>query len=159
MTFYDVNLYAVKREAIESTMKKVFTAVALCGLVLRLVPEVWEIRPDRSQDSTGYFIFCLRGLLAGFLLVWGLTVLCNQLAEWQWKPKVVEEQRKSFVHAKCIAEQLEQAKCKSEQDRRLSDREAAGQELDQIEKFWGIEPSQDLDLKKRVERLQPMFTK
>lgn len=155
-TYYDVNLYAIRRDAIERTTKVVFTGVALFGLLVRLYAEV-SGRSSHSHDRKHYNRLSFALLLAGILLVWVGGEGCKQIAEWQWKPKVVEVQRKSFVHAKCIADQLEHARCVQEQDRRVSDREVAEQELGQIEKFWGVESSGELQ--QRIKRLQPMFPK
>src|ERR1700682_4558547 len=65
MSFFGANPYAVKRDAIESTMKWIFAVVALFGLVLQLWAEIWGVNlPDRSHNSKYYINFCVGSLVA-----------------------------------------------------------------------------------------------
>ncbi|MDF0673185.1 MAG: hypothetical protein P0120_02415 [Nitrospira sp.] len=74
MSFWGENPYAVKRDAIDNTMKWMFTLVASLGLVLQIWAEIWgENLPDRLYDSSYYTVFSVIGLVVVGSLVWLLT--------------------------------------------------------------------------------------
>jgi hypothetical protein len=149
MTYWDANLYAIKRDTIESTMKWSFTMVALGGFLVRLLTEISD-PPNRSKDwrYLHYSIFFAVWLLASVMGVYVLKEVNNQIARSHWEPIVIKEQRKPFEHAKAVAEQ----------DGKGNDLKVAEDELGQIEKLLWEDESRG-DLRQRVERLQPMFTK
>lgn len=147
MTFFDTNPFAVKRNEIERTMKEAFTGVALCGFLLRLFAEISD-RPNRSHDWRYYYsIFCAGSFIAVVMLVWGVTIGGNLIARSHWEPKVIELQRENFERVKSFAQH----------DGKADDTKALEQQLSLIEKLLEVESHGDL--RQRVERLQPIFTK
>jgi hypothetical protein len=146
MTFFDTNPFVVKRNEIESTMKWVFTGVVLCGFLLRLFAEISD-RPKRSHDWRYYSIFCAGCFIAVVMLVWGVTIVGNLIARSHWEPKVIELQRENFERVKSFAEH----------DGKADDTKAVKRQLSLIEELLEVESHGDL--RQRIERLQPIFTK
>jgi hypothetical protein len=169
MSFFGANPYAVKRDAIESTMKWMFAVVALIGLFLQLCAEIWGANlPDRSHDSNYYIILCVGGLVVVGIMLWVLTGVGNRIAKWQWQPTVIELQREIFERTKFVAEHdgwtpdhwetREAITAAGDSERyKANNMKTANEHLGQIEKLLEVESRGDL--RQRVITLQPMFPK
>lgn len=169
MSFWGENPYAVKRDAIETTMNWVFAIVALGALVLQLWAEIWGASlPERSHDSKYYISVSIGGLVAVGAIVWVLTGVGNWIARLRWQPTVIELQREIFDRAKFVVEHAGWRPEQWEQQEtitRAGDTErykaenmrAAGENLSQIEDLFEVKPQGDF--KQRVAALQPLFSK
>ncbi len=169
MSFFGENPYAVKRDVIETTMKWVFAIVALIGLVLQLWAEIWGAHlPERSHHMKHYINFGVGGLVAVGVMVWVLSGFGNWIARLQWQPAVVSLQREPFDRAKFVVEhdgwtpghwENQEAITRSgDSDRYKGDNmKAAGEHISQIEDLLDVNPQ--VDLRRRIEALQPVFSK
>ena len=170
MSFFGKNPYAIKRDAIDNTMKWMFTLVAGLGLALQVFAEIWgDNLPDRLHNSGYYMAFSVVGLVVVGSLVWLLTGVGNRIARWQWQPAIVESQRELFERAKFIVQHdgwtFEQWEKRATlalaltdgSDYKVKNEQMANQHLNQIEKLLEVESNGDLG--ERVARLERMFKK
>ncbi len=169
VSFFDANPYAIKRDAIENTMKWLFTFVAFIGLILQWSKEIWEASlPKRSHGTIYYLSFSLIALIVVCLMVWMLTGVGNRIARWQWQPDVVRLQSELFEQVKfVVTHEGWDANDWKTQDRiiaageaeryKVNNLKAADKNLRQIEKLLEVESLEDLHA--RVARLQPFFSK
>ena len=169
MSFFDANPYAIKRDAIENTMKWLFTSVAFIGLILQWSKEIWGASlPKRSHGTIYYISFSLISLVVVCLMVWMLTGVGNRIARWQWQPNIIRLQSELFEQAMFVVEHEGwDANGWKTKDRfiaageaenyKVDNLKAADKNLGQIEKLLEIESLGDLHA--RVAKLQPFFSK
>ena len=169
MSFFDPNPYAIKRDAIENTMKWLFAFVAFIGLILQWSKEIWETSiPKRSHGTIYYISFSLIALIVVCLMVWMLTGVGNRIARWQWQPDVVRLQSELFEQVKFVVAHegwdVNGWKTKDgiiatgeAEHYKVNNLKAVDKNLRQIEELLEVESLEDLHA--RVARLQPFFSK
>lgn len=167
MSFFEENPFALKRDVIETTMKWLFTGVALAGLALQLWAEVWGVHlRNQIYKRRLYVQATTGGVIAVAILVWALTGVGNSVARWKWQPKVIEMQRVMFDRSKFIVEHdgwtpehwenRNDLVSRGESDRlRSAGIETAEKNLTQIEDL--LEIGRSSDLSHRVEALHRFF--
>ena len=87
MLFLGSNPFAIKTDVIESTMSWLFTGLALFGLLLQLLAEIFSDRlPPRLYGGCTYIVVSAVSVIAALFLVLALTTIGNRIAKRQWLP-------------------------------------------------------------------------
>ena len=167
MSFFGENPFAVKRDAIDTAMKWIFTLVAVAGLALQLWAEVWAgDMPERLHSPRFYVLAAIGGLIAVGLIVWMLSGVGYWIAKKEWQPKVVAMQRELYERSKFAIEhdgwmpehwENREALTRDGESERLKPAgiNEADRFLAQIEDL--LEVGRRGDLSQRAQALQPFF--
>jgi hypothetical protein len=167
MSFIRENPFAIKRDAIDNVMTWIFTSLALIGLVLQILGEIWSDRlPGRQYTIRFYASFSLASLVAAVAVVVVLTAVGNRIAKSIWLPLIVAKMTEGYTQARFIvehdgwrADQLTvKATLPDPTSYRRANFETAEGRVAQIEKLLDLR-SGGSELKVRVERLKPYFEK
>jgi hypothetical protein len=165
MSFFGENLFAVKRDAIETVMAWIFTSFALIGLLIQVSGEIWGHQLQQRLYSNRFYtsMFVIAAVVA-IVVVRSLTAIGNRIAKRKWLPAVVMKLRDPYKEAEFIidhdgwrqdqlgvTETLADAACY-----RQTNFENATRTFEQIEKLLEL-PVDTGDLNRRAERLRPFF--
>lgn len=145
MSFHGENLFAVKRDIIESRKSWVFTVFATIGMIIKIASIIFSpYIPQRSHMGCVYMDFLFFTLLIMAFVVWLLIYLSKLWAQKDWLPIIVE---KNIYSYKNILTKMEKNESLSESDMNS---------LDRIEKLIGVNKLTD-DPEKRVVALKSYF--
>lgn len=167
-TYFGQNPFAVKRDAIESVMKWLFTAVAIIGLALQLGAEIWGGQLlERRYDASFYLWSTAGGVVAVAILVWVLTIAGKRVARSLWWPKIIASQTEGFTASAFVVEHdgwredqlpLRDTMSAGDAERyRAANLSQAEERVGQVEKLLEIRPEGELRL--RVARLKSLFSR
>lgn len=165
MSYWEQNPFMVKRSEIERVLAWLFTLLALLGLLIRVVAEIFGDRiQERLHHRTFYFKFFTYGILLMGFIVCGLGRIGHLVARQFWSPKVVESQRELFTHTKFMIEhdgwepqQYEHlARPDKTEERRKQNWERIDKNLAQMEKLFELPRAEDT-AERRLETLKPYF--
>jgi hypothetical protein len=164
-SFWDENPFAIKRDAIDNVMTWIFTCLALVGLLLQIIGEIFSDRfPERQYTIRFYAWFSFASLLALVAVVFFLTAIGNRIAKRTWMPLIVAKMTDAYNQTRFIIEhdgwRADQMNVKDTladpTPYRRANFETAESRIAQIEKLLDL-PSDGDDLKLRLERLKPYF--
>ena len=160
-TFFGSNPYAIKRDAIATTMTWIFTSVTMLGLVIQVLMAICNLE-ERRHSTQFYSCLFVIFLAATVALAVGLTKIGDRVARHSWLPEIVANQREVYEIAKYTVEhdgvrkdQLAAGAALSAEDKAANLKTAASY-IEQIEKLLDIEPSQQ-DLAVRLDEIKPYF--
>jgi hypothetical protein len=166
-SYYGEHPFMIKGGAIDRATTWIFTGVAVLGLVLQAVKEIFGRNiPDRMHSVGCYVWFFFGGVVAMMLVVWGLTALARIIARPFWLPKVVDSQREVFSKAVYIVEhngwrkeQYEKRNSVQNGERlRAANYESVEKSLRQVEKLLDL-PRRTGEFGKRIGVLRRYFDK
>ena len=94
LTFWRENPFAIKRDIIETTMTWIFTLLALSGLVIQTLKEIFgEKIPDRLHRIRFYCYSFFIGIFVMVGVVVCLAKVGHKIAKKRWQPVIIENQK------------------------------------------------------------------
>lgn len=165
MTFFGTNPFAIKRDAIESVMAWIFTAMALVALLIQVAAAIWSDQiEERTHTTPFYIVLFVVSLAVAVALVALLTGIGNRVAQRSWVPQIVENQMEIYRAARFVIEndgwredQLPVRATLADPERyRTTNLEAAARQIEQIEKLFDVTPS-STDLRARLAEISTYF--
>jgi len=166
MTFWGENPFAVKRDIVEGVMARLFTGLAVAGLLI----QAWLLilgdeLPDREYGEGTYLLIFGCGVLVVAVLIFALAKLGLFIAKKRWFPKIISSQRDLYMSVQPILANDgwsdDQLRTKDGlQDGGAHIRAANFKTLDknltQMEELFELKPTLNNRLA-RLERLRPFF--
>jgi hypothetical protein len=164
--FVGSNPFAVKRDIIDRTMTRLFTALTLLGLLVQVGAANWGNHIEQRVHTPRFYLLVFVVVLAaGMVLAFLLTAAGKRLARRSWLPRIVESQKglykaASFVieHDGCREDQLTvKGTLHNPELDRTANLERATEHIEQIEKLLFEVPSRSTELRTRLDGIKPFF--
>lgn len=165
MSFLGENPFAIKRDITETTIAWIFSLLALFGLLLQVLREIYaETIPERLYKIRHYYLFFILTFLIMCAVVPVLTGMGQAIAKQKWLPKIIQSQGEVFQQANFIIDhdgwredQLElKAKLDDPQKYININFQQADKSISQIEKLLELRNLQK-DRKEKIENLRKYF--
>lgn len=94
-----------QRDALDNVMTWIFTGLALVGLILQIIGEIFSDRfPERQYTIRFYAWFSFASLLALVAVVFILTTIGNRIAKRTWMPLIVAKMTDAYNQTRFIIE-------------------------------------------------------
>lgn len=165
-SFWGVNLYAVKRDAIAGKRDRSFLAMAATSVFLQLGAEIWgQSLEERTLTSPQYMSLTMAIIALLAALSWILWVAAKRAARKDWQPEVIEGYREAFAKARYLvrhdfipeAYAEEAARWASEEVERVREetKHQFASTIAHIERLLEVRPSGDLAT--RIAQLEKYF--
>lgn len=164
-TFFGKNVFADKRDIIDTKMTWIFTFLAIVGVLIQVYSVIFcHNLQERLYSSKYYASFFAIGIIFMAFVVFFLGCFGKFIARKQWFPVVISEYKEAFELSMFIIENDGWRKDQLEIKDKLSDsekyRDANYKQADEIisiiEKILEL-PRKDNDLTIRGERIKKYF--
>lgn len=97
MSFFGENPYTIKRDVIDKIMTRIFSGLALFGLLIQTYSLIFAHQlSERIYNTSSYVIFFLVGFGIMIGVLYSLGILGKCIARRIWLPEIVQKQSESF---------------------------------------------------------------
>lgn len=167
MTFMGENPFAVKRDIINNVMTWFFACVALSGIFIQILAEIFGKHiPARKHSIYFYLIYSAGILIVVIFAIQLLAGLGYSIARDKWQPLIVDNQREIYFDSKYIIEhdglrkdqfRVRDKLSESALERRQKENyEMTKERFTRLERLFDIENTSN-DLQERISRIKPFF--
>jgi len=164
-SFYGQNPFMIKADQIDNVTTWIFTGLAIIGLLIQVLKEIFGMSiPDRIHTVRYYIFFFIIGVFAMVWLTWGFSSVSKLIARQIWLPKIINSHSESFSKALFIVEhdgwredQIRNKDTLKDSERyKNANYESVERSLKQIERLLDLPKNED-DFSKRIEKLKHYF--